>query len=152
MARFFLSFGHFLFPDLEQKDQILAFDTVFEGNVEETVIDGSRMGGLLNDFDDFGRDPRRFILEDLFEDLLTKLDFALFICKLGQINLKLKILIGNSHTSCIKSLRRFGLLFIDCTIIMQSLLMLPLNKEYQPIQLIIVKDLNLMFVVGDEEV
>lgn len=36
-------FGHFLFPDLEQKDQILSFDTVFECNVEEAVIDGSRM-------------------------------------------------------------------------------------------------------------
>ncbi len=30
--------------------------------------------------------------------------------------------------------------------------MLPLNKEYKPIQVIIVKYLNLMFVMWDEEV
>ncbi len=32
------------------------------------------------------------------------------------------------------------------------LLMFALYKEYEPIQLIIVKDFNLMFVVGDEKV
>ncbi len=35
---------------------------------------------------------------------------------------------------------------------MYRFLMFALYKEYEPIQLIIVKDFNLMFVVGDEKV
>jgi hypothetical protein len=84
--------------------------------------------------------------------LLTELDFAFFIGKLCQINLKLKILIRNRYSWCIKNPCGLTVVLIQPSVIMFWFLMFALYKEYEPIQLIIVKDFNLMFVVGDEEV
>lgn len=47
------------------------------------MIDGCGVWGFSDDFDDLGGDPWRFILKYLLEYLLTKIDFAFLISKMG---------------------------------------------------------------------
>lgn len=141
MSSFLLFLMNLLFPYFEKIHKILSFYTILKGKVKKVLVDSCWVGHSSDDFDNFWWNPWWFILKDLFEDILTKLDFSLLESQMSKINFKFEILIRNR-----------SMLIIIRKYLFNKLMIFGLCKYYKPINNVIVKNLNLMLIMLNKKI